>query len=277
MEAQVLKSGREKVVWYPSHRQRWQYPCVRYCNFPYGFQHGNPWECVGNNRIPCGNPCESAWGEIVCTVAHKGNHMGLYVTKFPTQEITKRVSFINPRRPTRSPSWVPTRVISSYTVPYAFLYGSPCKKFCPTLPDIGSHVSFIYPPRPTRSPLWFPVWRISSHTVPYGFLYGSPCRKFRPILAHMGSGVSLINPRRPTRSRSWVATREISSYTVPYSFLYASPCRKFRPILPHTGSRVSFINPRRRTRSPLLFPVWGISSHTVPYAIPCWNPYGNFQ
>ena len=103
------------------------------------------------------------------------------------------MSFINPRRPTRSSSWVPMRVISPYTVPYGFLYGSPCKKFRPTLPHTGSHVSFINPRRPTRSPLWFPVWKISFHTVPYGFLYGPPSTKFRPILPHMGSRVSFIN------------------------------------------------------------------------------------
>ena len=110
------------------------------------------------------------------------------------------VSFIKPCRPTQSPSWVPTRVISPYTVPYGYLYGSPWKKLCPTLPHIRSHVSFITSRRPTRSPLWFCVWRISSHTVPYGFLYGLPSRKFHPILPHMGSRVSFINPLRPIRS-----------------------------------------------------------------------------
>ena len=48
-----------------------------------------------------------------------------------------RVSFINPRHPTRSPSWILTRVISSYTVPYGFLYGSPYRNICSTLPHIG--------------------------------------------------------------------------------------------------------------------------------------------
>ena len=50
---------------------------------------GNPWKRVGNNKIPCRNPCESAWGEIVCMVAHKGSHTGLYGMKFPTQETTR--------------------------------------------------------------------------------------------------------------------------------------------------------------------------------------------
>ena len=95
-----------------------------------------------------------------------------------------RVRFINPRRSTRSPSWVPMRVISSYTVPYGCLYGSPGRNICPTLPHIEFHESLVNPRRPTRSPLWFPVWGISSHTVPYGFLYGPACRQFLPIPTH---------------------------------------------------------------------------------------------
>ena len=139
------------------------------------------------------------------------------------------MSFINRRRPTRSPLWIPTLVITSYTVPYGFRYGSPCKKFCPTLPHIGSHVIYINPRRPTRSPLWFPVWRIPSHTVPYGFLYGPTSRKFRPILLHMGSRVSFINPRRPIRSPLWFPVWGILSHTVPYGFLYGPPMQKISP------------------------------------------------
>ena len=97
------------------------------------------------------------------------------------------MSFLNPRRPTRSPSWVPVRVISSYTVHYGFVYESPCRNIRPTLPHIGSHVSFRNSRRPIRSPLWFPVWGISSHTAPNGFLYGPPCRQFLPMPTHMGS------------------------------------------------------------------------------------------
>ena len=89
--------------------------------------------------------------------------------------------------PTRSPSWVPTWIISLYTVPYDLLYGSTCRKFYPTVLHIGSHVSFISPRRPTRSPLWFPVGGISSHTARYGFLYGPPCRKSLSMPTHMGS------------------------------------------------------------------------------------------
>ena len=98
-----------------------------------------------------------------------------------------RVSFINPRHPTQSPSWVPTRVISSYTVPYGFLYGSPCRNIRPILPHIGSHLSFINPRHLTRSPMWFPVCGISSHTVLYGFVYGLPCKQFLPTPTHMCS------------------------------------------------------------------------------------------
>ena len=137
-----------------------------------------------------------------------------------------RVRFIDPRCPIRSPSWIPTRVISSYTVPYGFLYGSRCTKFHPTLPHIRSHVSFISPRRPTRSPKWFPVWRISSHKVPYGFLYGPPSKKFRPI-PHMESRVSFINSRRPIRSPLWFPVWGISFHTVPYGFLYGPNAENF--------------------------------------------------
>ena len=78
-------------------------------------------------------------------------------------------------------------VIPSYTVPYGFLYGSPCRKICPTLPHIGSHMGFTsshtvflvvscvgnFIP---YGPVWFPLWAtmqtISPHADSHGFLYG---------------------------------------------------------------------------------------------------------
>ena len=123
--------------------------------------------------------------------------------------VGSRVRFINPRRPTRSPSWVLVRVISSYTVQYGLVYESPCRNIRPTLPHIGSHVSFINPRRPIRSPLWFPVWGIASDTAPYGFLYGPPCRQFLPCRL------------------TWVPARDlIVSYAFPWIPIdsHAIPC-----------------------------------------------------
>ena len=120
-----------------------------------------------------------------------------------------RVGFINPRRPTRSPSWVPMRVILSYTVPYGFLYGSPCRKICPTLPHIGSHMSFINPRRPTRSPLWFPVWEfhsIQSHMVSLTGQYIQNSALYCPIWDPMWVSLTHVVPHGLPRGflRGWL-------------------------------------------------------------------------
>ena len=76
------------------------------------------WDCMWWNsphRNPQGRPC----GRYRWLKFYTGSHVGdatfpYYILPY----MGSRVSFINPRPPTRFPSWVPTRVISSYTVLY---------------------------------------------------------------------------------------------------------------------------------------------------------------
>ena len=107
-----------------------------------------------------------------------------------------RVSFINPRRSTRCPTWVPTRLISSYTVPSGSLYGSPCRNICPTLP-----------------PTWVSSTQVVLHDLPRGFL----CEEFHPIQSGM---VSFMGHHAGNFSPCWLtlilARDPIVSYAFPW-------------------------------------------------------------
>ena len=87
--------------------------------FSYSFGRGVG---VGFPRLVTGSP-RKKYGQYFCTILH---HIGSHV------------SFINPRRPTRSPLWFSVWRISSYTVQYGFLYGPTRRKFLPMPTHMGS-------------------------------------------------------------------------------------------------------------------------------------------
>ena len=121
--------------------------------------------------LPC-NPMQS----------HAETHIGFFNRIYsPIFDPVWGVS-TNIDRPTRSPSWVPSRVISSYTVPYGFLYRSPYRNFRPTLPHID--------------PAWVSLTHIILHGLPCGFL----CGEFYPIqsrmVSFMGHHAYNFSPRR---------------------------------------------------------------------------------
>ena len=88
-----------------------------------------------------GIPCDFVCGEFHPIQSHMVSFMCHHVKNSALYcPVWDPVCFINPRRPTRPPWWFPVSGISSHTVPYGFLYGPPCKKFCPILPRMGSRV-----------------------------------------------------------------------------------------------------------------------------------------